>query len=103
MSDTCEFGGLKESLIRDRVVFGIQDSSVRERLLRDPQLTLQTMTEKVRSAEPTQAQLKQIQADQKITDGNESVHNIKSRSGKSWQKNQKPPNKVPTINCKLCG
>ena len=36
MSNTCEFGDLKESLIRDRVVFGIQDNSVRERLLRDP-------------------------------------------------------------------
>ena len=60
LSDTCEFGALQESLIRDRIVFGIQDSSVRERLLRDPQLTLQTATEWLRSAEPTQAQLKQI-------------------------------------------
>ena len=60
LSDTCEFGALQESLIRDRIVFGIQDSSVRERLLRDPQLTLQTATEWLRSAELTQAQLKQI-------------------------------------------
>jgi len=28
--NTCEFGALEESLIRDRIVFGIQDSSVRE-------------------------------------------------------------------------
>ena len=53
MSDTCEFGELRESLIRDRVVFGIQDNSVRERLLRDHELTLQTAIEKVRSAELT--------------------------------------------------
>lgn len=33
LADTCEFGALKESLIRDRVVFGILDSSVRARLL----------------------------------------------------------------------
>ena len=51
MSNSCEFGDLKEPLIRDRVVFGIQDNSVRERLLRDPGLTLQTAIEKVRSAE----------------------------------------------------
>lgn len=42
-------------------------------------------------------------ADQMITDANESVHNIKSISGKSCQKNQKPLNKVPTINCKFDG
>ena len=48
--DTCEFGDFRESLIRDRVVFGILDNSVRERLLRDPELFLQTAVEKVMSA-----------------------------------------------------
>ena len=47
---------------------GIQDNSVRERLLRDPDLTLQTAIEKVRSAELTNAQLKQIKADHKIAE-----------------------------------
>ena len=67
LANTCEFGALKESLIRDRIVFGIQDSSVRERLLRDVKLTLETAIEKVRSSEFTQIQLKQIKAD-KTTD-----------------------------------
>jgi flagellar basal body rod protein FlgF len=49
-------------------VFGILDNAVRKRLLRDPKLTLQTAIEKVRSAELTNAQLKQIKADQKITE-----------------------------------
>ena len=102
LSNTCEFGALKESLIRDRVVFGIQDNTVRERLLRDPQLTLQTATEKVRSAELTQAQLKQIRADQKIT--SESIHKVRSeRNDDSSPNSLKPPNNVPIINCKYCG
>ena len=75
MSNTCEFGDLKKSLIRDRGVFGIQDNSVRERLLRDPDLTLQTAIEKVRSTELTNAQLKQIKADHKIAE--ESIHAVK--------------------------
>jgi hypothetical protein len=58
LSDTCEFENLKESLICDRLVFGILDNSVRERLLRDPELTLQTAIERVRSAELTIAQNK---------------------------------------------
>ncbi len=63
MSDTCEFGDLNDSLIRDRVVFGIQDNSIRERLLRDHELALQIAIEKVRLAELKNAQLKQIKAD----------------------------------------
>ena len=35
LSETFDIGDFRESLIRDRVVFGILDNSVRERLLRD--------------------------------------------------------------------
>ena len=100
MSNTCEFGDLKESLIRDRVVFGIQDNSVRERLLRDPDLTLQTAIEKVRSAELTNAQLKQIKADHKIAE--ESIHAVKV-SGEQLSKNRDQDISIPIVNCKYCG
>ena len=97
LANTCEFGALKESLliIRDRIVFSLQDSSVRERLLRDAKLTLQTAIEKVRSSELTQIQLKQIKAD-KTTD--ESISAITT---------EKPPEKLrskfPMIDCNFCG
>ena len=100
MSNTCEFGDLKESLIRDRVVFGIQDNSVRERLLRDPDLTLQTAIEKVRSAELTNAQLKQIKADLKIAE--ESTHAVKV-TGEQLAKNRDQDISIPIVNCKYCG
>ena len=73
LADTCEFRALKESLIRDRIIFGIQDSSVTEQVLRDAKLTLETATEKVRSAELTQIPLKQMKVD-KTT--NESISTI---------------------------
>ena len=95
LADTCEFGALKESLIRDRIVFGIQDSSVRERLLRDAKLTMETATEKVRSAELTQIQLKQMEAD-KTTDESISAVNTEKPP-------EKPPSKFPMIDCKFCG
>ena len=94
LANTCEFGALKESLIRDRIVFGIQDSSVRERLLRDAKLTLETAIEKVRSSELTQIQLKQIKAD-KTTD--ESISAITTKPP------EKLPSKFPMIDCKFCG
>ena len=100
MSNTCELGDLKESLIRDRVVFGIQDNLVRERLLRDPDLTLQTAIEKVRSAELTNAQLKQIKADHKIAE--ESIHAVKVNE-EQLSKNCDQDISIPIVNCKYCG
>ncbi len=35
LSKTCDFGDLRDSLVRDRIVCGIPDNGLRERLLRD--------------------------------------------------------------------
>ena len=40
LSKQCEFGDLCDSLIRDRIVCGIQSNYLRERLLREPELSL---------------------------------------------------------------
>lgn len=40
LSKTCEFETLKDSLVRDRIVCGINDNGLRERLLREDKLTL---------------------------------------------------------------
>lgn len=37
---TCNFGELKDSMIRDQIVFGVHDKKVREMLLREPELKL---------------------------------------------------------------
>ena len=58
MTDNCEFQDLKDSLIRDRIVFGVTDSHVRERLLRVPGLTLNKALEIARAAEAIQSQMK---------------------------------------------
>ena len=36
---TCEFGDITDSLIKDRIVCGLDDKTVREKLLRDNELT----------------------------------------------------------------
>uniref|UniRef100_A0A3P9HQ00 Gypsy retrotransposon integrase-like protein 1 n=1 Tax=Oryzias latipes TaxID=8090 RepID=A0A3P9HQ00_ORYLA len=40
LSKTCEFGTLRDSLVRDRIVCGTADNGLRERLLRETGLTL---------------------------------------------------------------
>ena len=41
----CEYGDLESDLLRDRIVCGIRDEKVRERLLRTPDLKLKGATD----------------------------------------------------------
>ncbi|XP_070388049.1 uncharacterized protein [Dermacentor albipictus] len=47
----CNFGTLEESLIRDQIVFGTNDKTVREKMLRDKTLTLQKAENICKAAE----------------------------------------------------
>ena len=52
LADSCEFGSLKASLIRDRIVIGTSDECGRERLLRErPVPDLEKVVESLRAAE----------------------------------------------------
>ena len=44
VSETCEFGTQKNSLIKDRIVLGVNNCKSRERLLRVQELTLDTFS-----------------------------------------------------------
>ena len=57
---TCEFGTLHDSLIKDRIVCGIDNNSVRERLLRNTELTLQVAINTVRAAETSKTQIETL-------------------------------------------
>jgi hypothetical protein len=52
-SSTCLYGGLKDELIRDKIVLGIANEVTRRRLLRERGLTLVTAIEMCRTAEVT--------------------------------------------------
>ena len=63
LCETCKFGTLKNSLIKDRIVLGVNNTKTRERLLRVPDLTLQKALDVVRSAEATDMQMKELDSD----------------------------------------
>ena len=101
MADSCEFQDLKDSLIRDRIVFGIADNNVRERLLRVPDLTLNKALEIARAAEATQSQLKQMQ-------NLHEVNAVGKKKEKFFRKKQEEKKKsangsTQQIDCKFCG
>jgi transposase InsO family protein len=56
LSETCEFGTLRDELIRDRVVVGIRDAKLSERLQLDDKLTLEKTVTLVRQAEQVRQQ-----------------------------------------------
>ena len=54
------FGGLEESIIRDRIICGIKSTDVRERLLREPRLDLTRAVEIGQAAKTNSQQLQQM-------------------------------------------
>lgn len=60
LSKTCEFENLKDSLVKDRIVCGILDNGLKERLLREQDLTLDKAVNMCRAAETTRAQAKEL-------------------------------------------
>ena len=56
LARNCTYGQLTEELIRDRLVIGISDSKLLQRLQMDSELTLEKATKLVRQSEAVQAQ-----------------------------------------------
>ena len=58
----CNFGALKDETIRERIVCGVRDSSLRKKLLQVPELTLERCIDTCRSAEAASTQLEAMSA-----------------------------------------
>lgn len=56
----CNFGELKDELIKDRIICGIADRRVKDRLLRESGLDLAKAVQFCRAAEQTEVQMKQL-------------------------------------------
>lgn len=65
---SCEYGALRDELIRDKLVLGIANEATRRRLLREQKLTLTTALELCRSVELTERTLKSMEQDRPQTD-----------------------------------
>ena len=71
---SCEFGDQHDSMIRDRIVFGVSDTRLKERLLRESSdLTLEKAASLCRAAEVSENQLKELYSSE-----TKPVHAVKS-------------------------
>lgn len=66
LSSTCNFGDLKDSLIRDRIVSGIFDKNLKDRLLREDNLTLEKCIKMCKTSELAEHQIKTMNPENKI-------------------------------------
>ena len=74
LAGSCDFGTLKEDMIRDRIVIGTSDEEVRPRLLRNPSLNLNTCIVMSRSRELARMQLQRIAPVRRHPMAEENVH-----------------------------
>ncbi len=85
--------------MRDRIVCGIPDNGLRERLLREPALTLEKAVNMCRAAEITHAQAKELHRD------GAAVHAVKREEQHTKQptKQRQQRMKTPKSKCSRCG
>ena len=60
LAKTCNFGSLHDSVIRDRIAFGVQSKHTRQKLLQECKLTLEKCMDICSSNEATSSQIKEI-------------------------------------------
>ena len=111
LAESCEFEGLCESLIRDRLVLGTRDSATRDRLLRErPVPGLTRCIEASRASELSrthQEQLKDAVSDPQNTiyaANKQSPGNRKQgRCNRGHESKQRKHEKTSAKQCKFCG
>jgi hypothetical protein len=96
-AQSCEFGELQESLIRDRLVVGIGDAKLKEKLLKDPNLTLERAIELCKISEAAHIQMKVLTQGQgdgfgkPNSTGESNVNVVKNPSVSQKSKTAKTP------------
>ena len=112
LTATCEFGTLKDEMIRDRLVCGIADNSIRRKLLQEPKLSLVKCLDICRSTEATTTHLKEISG--QSPSSNTPVENVNALEKRKKSKapptrpNKNPKQPIPDSKemlkcCKHCG
>ena len=60
LSEDCDFGLLRDSLIKDMIIIGLSDKKLQERLLRDCEIDLSKVLRNCRASEASKLETKSI-------------------------------------------
>ena len=104
LAETCEFGALKEDLLRDRIVCGVRDKGIRRKLLQESGLTLSKCVDICRANEATTAQLKDMTPGQTIEQEANAVNQKEDgKKPKAPKDSGKGSKNQLSADCKFCG
>ena len=95
LAEECEYGGLKDQMIRDRIVVGIRDAKLSQRMQMDSTLDLAKAKTTVRQAEAVQEQ-------QSVLKPPAVVEFVKEVRGARGLRQRSVPQK-PSQRCMRCG
>ena len=91
----CEFGGIRDSLSCNQIVIGTKNPDLKERLLREPDLTLTKAINLCRASEQAIEQSKLITKPEGLQEN--ELDSIQARAGQIRHNNKS------LINCRFCG
>ena len=97
LAETCEFGTLKDDLLRDRIVCGVRDKGIRRKLLQESGLTLSKCVDICRANEAAAAQLKDMAPGQTNKEEANTVTRRKIGRSRKYQRERL------SAECKFCG
>ncbi|UYV66794.1 hypothetical protein LAZ67_4002872 [Cordylochernes scorpioides] len=105
LADSCEFEGLHEQLIRDRIVVGVRDKALSERMQLDSELTLEKAVKMVRQQEAVRQQQVDLQRPSTSQKVNQVKFNSKILSPKQQQQPSRKKEKSAKTGsrCPKCG
>ena len=98
LSEHCEFGAIREELIRDRIVVGLQDAKLSEKLQIDSSLTLQTAINKARQNKSVKKQQEILRSSSTDPPASPEVDEVNEATGKRDGRPHDPKKK-----CMRCG
>ena len=92
LSEDCELGDLRNSLVKDVIIIGLYDKRLQERLLRESDINLDKVLKNCRACEASKIQTKTIQK----KEGQPHVDRLKKKTRNHG------PSKEMINNCKFC-
>ena len=100
LAEHCDFNDLHDQLIRDRIVVGIRDSKLSEKLQLDSELTLEKAITKVRQSETVHAQQTVLRGDESKESKSGPIGGVHAQKKHPASTKKAPPKKS---NCSRCG
>ena len=102
LAESCEYGDIKEEMIRDRLVVGIRDEAMSERLQMESELTLDKAKKLIRRREAVQQQQGILKGSNETLETINARSKAKSRTQRRLVPLNQPVTRQPVQKAKLC-